>query len=90
VLTNLHTAFSRDQAQKIYVQDRMLEQGRELWAWLDAGAHFYVCGDAQRMARDVDATLRLIAVQHGGLSEEKAAEFVKDLASAGRYLRDVY
>jgi sulfite reductase (NADPH) flavoprotein alpha-component len=90
VLTNLHTAFSRDQAQKVYVQDRMLEQGRELWAWLDAGACFYVCGDAQRMARDVDTTLKLIAVQHGGLSEERAAEYVKDLAAAGRYLRDVY
>jgi sulfite reductase (NADPH) flavoprotein alpha-component len=90
VLTNLHTAFSRDQAQKVYVQDRMLEQGRELWAWLEAGAHFYVCGDAQRMARDVDTTLRLIAAQHGGLSEDKAAEYVKNLATAGRYLRDVY
>ncbi len=90
VLTNLHTAFSRDQAQKVYVQDRMLEQGRELWAWLETGACFYVCGDAQRMARDVDTTLKLIAVQHGGLSEEKAAEYVKTLAATGRYLRDVY
>src|SRR5690606_23206077 len=68
-LTRLDLAFSRDQRQKIYVQDRMLEHGARLWHWLQEGASLYVCGDASRMARDVDATLVRLARVHGGLSE---------------------
>ncbi|NPT55285.1 bifunctional nitrate reductase/sulfite reductase flavoprotein subunit alpha [Paraburkholderia elongata] len=90
VLTRLDVAFSRDQTEKIYVQDRMREQGAQLWAWLEEGAHFYVCGDASRMARDVDATLKHVVAQHGGMSEEKAAEYVNRLAQEKRYVRDVY
>ncbi|MFM0100445.1 bifunctional nitrate reductase/sulfite reductase flavoprotein subunit alpha [Paraburkholderia nemoris] len=90
VLTRLDVAFSRDQTEKIYVQDRMREQGAQLWAWLEEGAHFYVCGDANRMARDVDATLKHVVAQHGGMSDEKAAEYVGRLAQEKRYARDVY
>ncbi|WP_374974560.1 molybdopterin-dependent oxidoreductase [Microbacterium trichothecenolyticum] len=90
-LTRLDVAFSRDQRQKIYVQDRMVEHGAHLWRWLqDDGAHVYVCGDAMRMAKDVDATLVAIAQQHGKLSEEAAAEYVRGLAADERYVRDVY
>lgn len=89
-LTRLDVAFSRDQRQKIYVQDRMLEHGVELWRWLQDGAHFYVCGDASRMAKDVDDTLTTIARRHGGMSEEDAAEFKKSLVAQKRYVRDVY
>ncbi|CAE6782325.1 molybdopterin-dependent oxidoreductase [Paraburkholderia aspalathi] len=90
VLTRLDVAFSRDQTEKVYVQDRMREQGAQLWAWLEEGAHFYVCGDANRMARDVDATLKHVVAQHGGMSDEKAAEYVGRLAQEKRYARDVY
>ena len=90
VLTRLDTAFSRDQAEKIYVQDRMLERGREIWAWLQDGAHFYVCGDAKRMARDVDHALTKIVAEQGGMSAEAAAAYVSDLAKSKRYGRDVY
>jgi sulfite reductase (NADPH) flavoprotein alpha-component len=90
VLSRLDVAFSRDQADKIYVQDRMREQGAQLWAWLEDGAHFYVCGDANRMARDVDAALKDVVAEHGGMSEEKAAEYVSRLARDKRYARDVY
>jgi NADPH-dependent sulfite reductase flavoprotein alpha-component len=89
-LTRLDVAFSRDQRQKIYVQDRMLEHGAQVWRWLEEGAHLYVCGDATRMARDVDATLVAIAQQHGGLSADEAAEYKQSLTAAGRYVRDVY
>ena len=89
-LTRLDVAFSRDQRQKIYVQDRMLEHGLELWRWLQDGAHFYVCGDASRMAQDVDDTLTTIARRHGGLSEEAALDFKKSLVAQKRYVRDVY
>jgi NADPH-dependent sulfite reductase flavoprotein alpha-component len=89
-LTHLSLAFSRDQRQKIYVQDRMREHGARLWAWLQDGAHFYVCGDAQRMAKDVDRTLHEIARVHGGLSADDAAAYVTDLAKRKRYVRDVY
>lgn len=89
-LTRLDTAFSRDQRAKVYVQDRMREHGPELWHWLREGAHFYVCGDASRMAKDVDRALRDIAVAHGGLDEDEAAAYVKQLAAAKRYVRDVY
>ncbi|MFE6186693.1 molybdopterin-dependent oxidoreductase [Streptomyces sp. NPDC056465] len=89
-LTRLDTAFSRDQRAKVYVQDRMREHGAQLWSWLQDGAHFYVCGDASRMAKDVDRTLREIAVAHGGLQEDAAAAYVKQLAADKRYVRDVY
>ncbi|WUS99816.1 bifunctional nitrate reductase/sulfite reductase flavoprotein subunit alpha [Streptomyces sp. NBC_00708] len=89
-LTRLDTAFSRDQRAKIYVQDRMREHGAKLWTWLRDGAHFYVCGDAARMAKDVDRALRDIAVAHGGLDPEAAALYVKQLAADKRYVRDVY
>ncbi|MFI6930792.1 molybdopterin-dependent oxidoreductase [Streptomyces sp. NPDC050287] len=89
-LTRLDTAFSRDQRNKVYVQDRMREHGPELWRWLQDGAHFYVCGDASRMAKDVDRALRDIAVAHGGLEETEASAWVKQLAAAKRYVRDVY
>lgn len=89
-LTKLSTAFSRDQEQKIYVQDRMRENGAELWQWLKAGAAFYICGDAKRMAKDVDAALHDIVATHGGMSAEQAVEFVKQLKKDNRYQRDVY
>ncbi|MFJ5030357.1 molybdopterin-dependent oxidoreductase [Streptomyces sp. NPDC088560] len=89
-LTRLDTAFSRDQRAKVYVQDRMREHGPLLWSWLQDGAHFYVCGDASRMAKDVDRVLREIAVAHGGLAEAEAASYVKQLGADKRYVRDVY
>lgn len=89
-LTRLDTAFSRDQRSKVYVQDRMREHGAKLWSWLRDGAHFYVCGDAARMAKDVDRALRDIAVAHGGLDPDTAAVYVKQLAADKRYVRDVY
>ena len=89
-LTRLDTAWSRDQARKIYVQDRMREHAAELWRWLQGGAHFYVCGDAMRMAKDVDTALRDIAATQGGLSEAAAKDWTASLARQGRYLRDVY
>lgn len=89
-LTRLDTAFSRDQPQKIYVQDRMREQAAELWNWLKAGAHFYVCGDAKRMAKDVDAALHAIIAEQGGMAVEQAAEYVRQMKKDHRYQRDVY
>ncbi|MFF1543366.1 molybdopterin-dependent oxidoreductase [Streptomyces sp. NPDC058291] len=89
-LARLDTAFSRDQRAKVYVQDRIREHGSQLWSWLRDGAHFYVCGDASRMAKDVDRALRDVVVVHGGLSEAEAAAYVKQLASDKRYVRDVY
>ncbi|WP_327215706.1 bifunctional nitrate reductase/sulfite reductase flavoprotein subunit alpha [[Kitasatospora] papulosa] len=89
-LTRLDTAFSRDQRAKIYVQDRMREHGAQLWSWLQEGAHFYVCGDASRMAKDVDRALLDIAVAHGGLQEDAATAYVEQLAADKRYVRDVY
>lgn len=90
VLTKLETAFSRDQEHKIYVQNRMTGSSRELWEWLEEGAHFYVCGDAKRMAKDVDATLRQIVEQQGGKSTDEANEYVENLKNEKRYKRDVY
>ncbi|MFE4964285.1 molybdopterin-dependent oxidoreductase [Streptomyces sp. NPDC056660] len=89
-LSRLDTAFSRDQRAKVYVQDRMREHGPLLWSWLRDGAHFYVCGDASRMARDVDRALKDIATVHGGLTADEAAAYVKQLAAERRYVRDVY
>ncbi|GAC70698.1 sulfite reductase subunit alpha [Gordonia soli] len=90
VLTRLDVAFSRDQSHKVYVQDRMREQGAELWAWLEGGASVYVCGDATRMARDVDLALHEIVAEHGGLDENGAQDYVNGLRREKRYLRDVY
>ena len=90
VLTRLDLAFSRDQAEKIYVQTRMTEHGAELFAWLEEGGHFYICGDASRMAKDVDAALHAIVAEHGGMSPEQAAEYVTALKREKRYVRDVY
>lgn len=89
-LTRLDLAFSRDQAEKIYVQTRMLDSGAELWAWLEAGAHFYVCGDASRMAKDVDAALHAVIEKQGGKSADDAKAYVAKLKSEKRYQRDVY
>ena len=89
-LTRLDLAFSRDQAEKIYVQHRMLENAAELWAWLEAGAHFYVCGDAARMARDVDAALRRVIELGSGRGADDAEAYVARLRADQRYQRDVY
>lgn len=89
-LTKLDVAFSRDQPEKIYVQHRMLEKGKELYAWLQEGAHFYVCGDASRMAHDVHEALIGIVEKEGKLSREKAEAYVEELKKAKRYQRDVY
>jgi sulfite reductase (NADPH) flavoprotein alpha-component len=92
LLTRFDTAFSRDQAEKIYVQDRMRENGAELWKWLQEGAYFYICGDAKRMARDVHQALIDIAAQHGGKTPEAAKEYieVQFAKTEKRYLKDVY
>lgn len=90
VLNRLDTAFSRDQAQKVYVQDRMRAHGAALFAWLEEGAHFCVCGDASRMAKDVDQALRGLVAEHGGRSEQAATDYVDALKKQKRYLRDVY
>ncbi|MFE2722095.1 molybdopterin-dependent oxidoreductase [Kitasatospora sp. NPDC059327] len=89
-LDRLDLAFSRDQRRKVYVQDRMREQGPRLWRWLQDGAQLYVCGDAGRMAKDVDRALREVVAAHGGMDEESAAGYVRQLASDKRYVRDVY
>jgi sulfite reductase (NADPH) flavoprotein alpha-component len=89
-LTRLDTAFSRDQALKIYVQDRMRENGAELWAWIQNGAHFYVCGDAKRMAKDVDMALHDLIATHGKMLLPDAVEYVKQMKKDHRYQRDVY
>lgn len=89
-LNRLDLAFSRDQAQKIYVQDRLRERAADLWSWLQGGASLYVCGDATRMAPDVHAALRDVAQQQGGLDAEAAEAWLTELAATKRYLRDVY
>jgi sulfite reductase (NADPH) flavoprotein alpha-component len=90
LLTRLDTAFSRDQEHKIYVQDRMIEHGAEMFAWLEEGASLYVCGDATRMAKDVDAALHKVIERHGACDEEAAREYVQNLHDSKRYHRDVY
>lgn len=90
LLQRLDTAFSRDQAEKIYVQQRMIEEGAELWKWLEQGAHVCVCGDASRMAKDVDAALKKIVQMHGKMSSGAATLYVSDMSKERRYLRDVY
>jgi sulfite reductase (NADPH) flavoprotein alpha-component len=89
-LTRLSLAWSRDGAEKFYVQDRMREVGRDLWAWLADGAHVYVCGDAKRMAKDVEGALVEIVAQHGARTTDEAIAFVAGLKKSGRYQQDVY
>jgi len=90
ILSRLNTAFSRDQKEKIYVQDRILQEGESVFAWLEAGACIYVCGDASRMAKDVDAAIRTLVAQCGDMSEAEADAYVDGLKKNRRYLRDVY
>ena len=90
LLSKISLAFSRDQANKIYVQDRLREAGLELYQWLEAGAHFYVCGDANHMAKDVQEALLDVIAEHGQKSREEAEEYLSELRRAKRYQRDVY
>ena len=90
LLTRMDVAFSRDQAEKVYVQDRLKEQASDVFAWLERGAHLYVCGDANRMAKDVHQTLVEIIQEHGKLSAEQAEDYLKSLRSNKRYQKDVY
>jgi sulfite reductase (NADPH) flavoprotein alpha-component len=90
VLDRFDAAFSRDQAEKIYVQHRMREHGSILWKWLEEGAHFYVCGDARRMAKDVEATLHAIIAEEGAMDADAASAYVKRMKQEKRYQRDVY
>ncbi|GAA0359351.1 assimilatory sulfite reductase (NADPH) flavoprotein subunit [Bowmanella denitrificans] len=90
LLNKISLAFSRDQADKIYVQHRLLEQGKEVFEWLQQGAHFYVCGDANHMAKDVHNALLTIISEHGGKTAEQAEEYLNDLRKSKRYQRDVY
>jgi sulfite reductase (NADPH) flavoprotein alpha-component len=90
VLHRLDTAFSRDQAEKVYVQHRLLENGADIWRWLAEGGYFYVCGDAARMAKDVDDALHRIVEEQGGKTKEEAAAFVGELKKTKRYRKDVY
>jgi sulfite reductase (NADPH) flavoprotein alpha-component len=89
-MARIDLAFSRDQAKKVYVQDRMREAAAELWAWIKGGAYFYVCGDAHRMAKDVDLALHDIIAQQGGIDAAAAADYVKQMKKDRRYQRDVY
>jgi len=89
-LARIDTAFSRDQVRKVYVQDRMREHAAEIWKWIKGGAYFYVCGDARRMAKDVDVTLHDIIAEQGGMDPAAAAEYVKQMRKTRRYQRDVY
>ncbi|MEM9605504.1 MAG: assimilatory sulfite reductase (NADPH) flavoprotein subunit [Pseudomonadota bacterium] len=90
LLTRLSVAFSRDQNEKVYVQDRLVEQGEDVYAWLEEGAHLYVCGDANRMAKDVHQALITVLQQHGGYSESEAVAYLTRLRDDKRYQRDVY
>lgn len=89
-LTRLDTAFSRDQVQKVYVQHRIVAEGARFWQWVDGGATIYVCGDAQHMAADVNASILQVFQRHGGLSATAAATHLAQLEAAGRYQKDVY
>jgi sulfite reductase (NADPH) flavoprotein alpha-component len=86
----LDTAFSRDQSDKVYVQHKMLSQKKSLWEWIQSGSYLYVCGDAEEMAKDVDAALQQIAKEEGRMNEEEARKFLKGLRVERRYLLDVY
>ncbi|KFK93457.1 MULTISPECIES: NADPH-dependent assimilatory sulfite reductase flavoprotein subunit [unclassified Serratia (in: enterobacteria)] len=90
LLTRIDLAWSRDQPHKVYVQDKLREQGAEIWRWIQQGAHIYVCGDANRMAKDVENTLLALVAEHGGMDTEQADEFLSELRFERRYQRDVY
>jgi sulfite reductase (NADPH) flavoprotein alpha-component len=90
VLTHLDTAFSRDQARKVYVQDRMQEKAAELYQWLERGAYFYVCGDATRMAKDVETALLDVIARGSNGTLDRAAEYLAAMKKQKRYQRDVY
>ena len=90
LLTRIDLAWSRDQQQKIYVQDKLREQGAELWRWINDGAHIYVCGDANRMAKDVEQALLEVIAEYGAMDAEAADEFLSELRVERRYQRDVY
>jgi sulfite reductase (NADPH) flavoprotein alpha-component len=90
LLTRFETAFSRDQSEKVYVQHRIRDAGRDVWSWLNDGAYLYLCGDAERMAPDVDAAIQAVVAEHGGMSREAAVEYVASLRTQKRYRRDVY
>ena len=90
VLSKLDVAFSRDQAQKVYVQDKLRLKAEEIWTWLQQGAYLYICGDGNKMAKDVHQALLDIAQQQGGLSAEQAEQYFDDLRQAKRYQKDVY
>lgn len=90
LLTRIDLAWSRDQAEKVYVQDKLREQGEEVWRWIQQGAHIYVCGDANRMAKDVEETLLEIIATYGAMDKELADEYLSELRVERRYQRDVY
>lgn len=90
VLSRIDLAWSRDQKEKIYVQDKLREQGAELWCWINDGAHIYVCGDARRMAADVEKALLEVIAEFGGMDLESADEYLSELRVERRYQRDVY
>ncbi|SXE85188.1 sulfite reductase subunit alpha [Klebsiella variicola] len=90
LLTRIDLAWSRDQQQKVYVQDKLREQGAELWRWINDGAHIYVCGNANRMAKDVEHTLQEVIAEYGAMDAEAADEFLSELRVERRYQRDVY
>lgn len=89
-LSRLDTAFSRDTDRKVYVQDRIRQHGESMWQWLEQGAHVYICGDKSRMAPDVEAALRSVAVTHGRMGEAQAHDWLRGLSAQRRYARDVY
>ncbi len=90
LLSRIDLAWSRDQKEKIYVQDKLREQGAELWRWINDGAHIYVCGDARRMAADVEKALLEVIAEFGAMDIEAADEFLSELRVERRYQRDVY
>lgn len=90
LLTNIDLAWSRDQQQKVYVQDKIRAKGAEVWSWIQQGAHIYVCGDANRMAKDVEQVLLELVAEHGGMDTETADEYLSELRIERRYQRDVY
>jgi len=90
LITKLDLAFSRDQDEKIYVQDKMRESGAQMFAWLERGGYFFICGDAYRMAKDVDIALHQLIEKHGKMSEEESVSYVNKLKKEKRYVRDVY
>ena len=90
LLTHLDLAFSRDQQDKVYVQDRMMEKGTELFAWLEKGAFFFVCGDAKQMAVSVEQALIALIAEHGQMESSQAEEYLRTMEHEKRYVKDVY